>query len=1070
MPRSGSFVTTSSAPPQDHKIEAGGLAEDWRGGARTRLSTHGWPASLKIPFEIALGCSFPTILWHGREFATYFNEAALPIIGRLGYGASGLPGSEALSENWSEIGPIVQRAFAAGEPQSLQGWLLPAEDHRDRRCYSFSFSPIRDEAGIVTGVQGIAMEIGDRADCDGRPAHSDTACAASLEMRAREQRLSAFLEHGAVIGFLKDAGGRYEYLSPTFEKRYKVRQADWLGKTDFEVWPKAIAESFVAADHAVLSTGGHIEVVERAPDPDGVDAWWLTNKFAFCDALGRLHLGGLAVDITDLKLAEEALSASEEKRKLGAAVAGLALADVDYKTDRILLSLEAARLFGLGEEAMQLPRAAVHATFHPEDRAHLMDCIQASLDPAGPGWFAMDHRIVTSKGDVRWLRVRKQVFFEGIGPARRPSHAMLAVFDVTVEKAAEEAAHRNEAFVSEALDALPQQVAVLDESGKLISVNEAWRQFACENDASASTPSPNANYLEVCRNAASAGDEFARRALEGLSRLLSGASDAFQIEYPCHSPTEPRWFVMHARRLRLGAILSHTDITQQKKAEEAVRESELRFRAIAELNPDAILVSVDGRYVYANRAAVELLKARDADEILGITPFDVVAPPFHDLLRRRIRTAVEENHVDPLREYQWVTRTGALVDVEVGTGPVSWLGKRGVQAVARDVTDRKRGEAALREADRRKDEFLATLAHELRNPLSPIANGVHILLRSETIAALPERRRALLEMMKRQVSHLVRLVDDLVEISRISQGKVEIRREAADCVALIKNAIEICQPLVEERGHRLTVEFPAQPLTVEVDPIRLTQVIANLINNAANYTQRGGRIHVTARRLSDEAVISVQDDGMGIAPDMLPRVFELFTQIDQSSKGSRNGLGIGLALVRQLVTLHGGRVTAHSDGSGCGSEFVVHLPLGGNSTGSGKRADAPSLRGGLRALVVDDDQDVGDSFGLLLETLGVSARVVRDGASGVAAIDAFRPDVAFVDLGMPLMDGYETASRMRQAMAGRKVTLVALSGWGQEEDRRRTREAGFDLHVTKPASIEVLEDLLRVLSEPPIGG
>jgi len=1026
-----------------------------------------WPVSLRVPLGIALSCSFPVILWHGRDFLTFFNDAAAPMLGPRGFDALGQPGSAALAGSWRDIGPAVESVYASGAPAALDCLPLPSGGGADRRCFRFALSPIRGDSDSVEGVYASVLEFGDFAANATQSSHLAAACETSGELRARQQRLSAFLEHSTVIGFLKDAEGRYEYLSPTFERRYKVRQADWIGKTDFELWPEPIARHFTDADRAVLATGGHVEVVENAPDPGGADAWWLTNKFAFRDVMGRIHVGGLAVDITARKQAEEALAASEERRKLGAAVAGLALAEVDYRADRIRLSAEAAHLFGLGEAAMEAPRAVVHATFHPDDRAELLERIRASLDPAGPGWFDMDHRILLPDGTTRWLRARKQVIFEGNGAGRRAVHAILAAVDVTAEKSAEDAARRNEAFVREVLDSLPQQVGVLDAGGTLIAVNESWRRFARDNDGAAQHVLPPVNYLDVCRRAAAQGDESARKALDGLSSLLGGTSESFNLEYPCHSPQQARWFVMHARRAvvgRQGAIITHTDITQQKIAEDALRESEHRFRAIAEMNPDAIVVSVDGRYVYANTAAVALLGAQSVDEILALTPFDVVEAPFHDLVRRRMRAAVE-GHVDPLLEYRWVKRDGAPVDVEVGTGPVTWLGKRGVQAVAREITGRKRAEAALRDADRRKDEFLATLAHELRNPLTPIANGVHVLLKTEADPGSFGSRRNLLTIMKRQVSHLVRLVDDLLEISRISRGKIEIRKEPIDCAAVVRNAIEACQPLIEARGHSLTVEFPADRLTIDVDPVRLTQVVVNLVNNAANYTAPGGRIEIAALRADDDAVIRVRDNGMGIPSDKLPNVFELFTQIGRSAGDSRSGLGIGLALVEKLVQLHGGRVEARSAGLGTGSEFLVRLPLGAELPRTrSDSTDATLHCGHLRILVIEDNEDVAASLAMLLQSYGARVEVAGSGVEGLAALEAGLPDIVFSDIGMPGMNGYETARRIRARPEWRDVLLVAVSGWGAEGDILQAREAGFDRHLTKPVDPEVLEKLLAVVA------
>ncbi|MBY6243894.1 PAS domain S-box protein [Methylosinus sp. Sm6] len=377
-------------------------------------------------------------------------------------------------------------------------------------------------------------------------------------------------------------------------------------------------------------------------------------------------------------------------------------------------------------------------------------------------------------------------------------------------------------------------------------------------------------------------------------------------------------------------------------------------------------------------------------------------------------------------------------------------------------------EQALRDADRRKDEFIATLAHELRNPLAPIGNAAHILTRKYG-ADFPDA--PLIAMVQRQVDHLVRLVDDLLEISRISRGKIELRKESVAVSDFLRHALDASRPLIDKKGHRLDVKLAAEPLRAFGDPVRLAQIAANIINNAAKYTPPGGRIDIETAREGKEAVLRVRDNGVGIAPEMMPRVFDLFAQTQDQMRLSEGGLGIGLALVRKLVEMHGGRVEAQSAGSGRGSQFAVFLPLAEEPAAATAPVERTSAGegGGARALVVDDDHDVADSFALLLESLGATVRKAYDGPAGVAALEAFEPHIAFVDLGMPGVDGYETARRMRASGGRRRFLLVALTGWGQENDRRRAQDAGFDLHLTKPASIDAVEELLRRV-QPADGG
>jgi len=393
-----------------------------------------------------------------------------------------------------------------------------------------------------------------------------------------------------------------------------------------------------------------------------------------------------------------------------------------------------------------------------------------------------------------------------------------------------------------------------------------------------------------------------------------------------------------------------------------------------------------------------------------------------------------------------------------------------ILSVSRDVTDRKQAEDALREADRRKNEFLATLAHELRNPLAPIANAIHLLQKAQGDAARPDNRAgAALKLALNQVNHLVRLVDDLMEVSRITTGKIELKKERSDLAAVIRLAIEMSQPLMAAARHEVSVTLGESPLRVDGDPVRLVQVFANLFNNAAKYTPPAGRIDVSMERGDDNTgVVRVRDTGVGIPSDMLSRIFELFTQVDRNLGRAQGGIGVGLALVRRLLELHGGDIEARSEGAGMGSEFVVRLPL---ATGLPKPDCPPPDRQPLqdpptlRVLVVDDDVNVANSFVMLLQTMGVDAWAAYGGAEAIRVVAEYEPDLVFIDIGMPGMDGYETARRIRGLADGGKPVLAALSGWGRDEDRRRSAEAGFDRHLVKPINISDLEGILATLAK-----
>ncbi|MBY0495811.1 MAG: response regulator [Cyanobacteria bacterium] len=376
------------------------------------------------------------------------------------------------------------------------------------------------------------------------------------------------------------------------------------------------------------------------------------------------------------------------------------------------------------------------------------------------------------------------------------------------------------------------------------------------------------------------------------------------------------------------------------------------------------------------------------------------------------------------------------------------------------LSERLKNEQALRSADRRKDEFLATLGHELRNPLAPILNSLEIMKLSGAFS--DSRTLQAGEVMERQVHHLNRLVDDLLEVSRITRGVIEVRKQPLDLSAIVKAAVETSRPVLDNLRHELSIDLDPESMCVGGDPVRLTQVFANLLNNAAKYTNHGGRIGISTHRDGSDAVISVKDNGIGIAPNALGQVFDMFMQVDRSTRRSQGGLGIGLTLVRSLVGMHGGTVEARSDGPGLGSEFIVRLPLLIEKAATAEQVKAITPLPARRILIVDDSRDGGESLAMLLRVLGGEVALAHSGRQALECVDTFKPDVVLLDIGMPGMDGYEVARRIRANPAHRDISLIALTGWGQDEDRRRSVAAGFNHHLVKPADIEQLRQLLTV--------
>jgi signal transduction histidine kinase len=373
------------------------------------------------------------------------------------------------------------------------------------------------------------------------------------------------------------------------------------------------------------------------------------------------------------------------------------------------------------------------------------------------------------------------------------------------------------------------------------------------------------------------------------------------------------------------------------------------------------------------------------------------------------------------------------------------------------IEERTRAEASLRLSDQRKDEFLATLGHELRNPLAPLLSGMQLLRLGKLEDAGAAR---VLAVMERQITHLVRLVDDLLEVSRFTRGLIEIRRDPLDLVSVVRAALDTCRPMIDAAGHELTIDLPESPLPVIGDQVRLTQVFANLLTNAAKYTNGPGQIRVSARRAAGRAVVSVRDNGIGIPASHLTSVFDMFMQVDRSNRRAQGGLGIGLTLVRTLVEMHGGRVEAQSGGTNTGSEFLVELPVFSQSVSANEPPATLRPFPDRRILVVDDNRDAAETLGALLEALGATVSVVQSGRLALETLDQFAPDTMLLDIGMPEMDGYELARQIRATPRHAHTLLIALTGWGQEQDYHHSRAAGFDHHMVKPPDMDKLRDLL----------
>jgi PAS domain S-box-containing protein len=568
--------------------------------------------------------------------------------------------------------------------------------------------------------------------------------------------------------------------------------------------------------------------------------------------------------------------------------------------------------------------------------------------------------------------------------------------------------------------------------------------------------------------------------------LLAGAIDSgepYEATFRVRTPDGAwRWLLARGqldrgaggpRGLMRGVVI---DASLQKQAEEQLQASEERYRTLFEAIDEAVCViemlyddtgaPCDYRFLEVNPAFVKSTGFKDA---VGHTVRSLVpahAARWLDALARVAATGEPVHFVDEIeRLARWFDVYAARV------GPAN---SRKVVVLFTDITERRRTELELRrladdlaEQDRRKTEFLATLAHELRNPLAPIRSGLQLMRRTRSDPASIARVQ---DIMDRQLDHLVHLVDDLLDVARITRGQVDLKRDHIPLADVLNAAVETSLPLIEAARHRLDVRLPAEPLTLYADATRITQVVSNLLNNAAKYTPRGGHIVLAAERDGDQALIAVSDNGIGIPAESLDDVFRMFTQVAHAAQHTPGGLGIGLSLVRSLVELHGGTIHAASGGTGMGSVFTVRLPLAGRRAEAHSAPAAPGAPGTpapaaavepLRLLVVDDNRDAADTLAALLSVMGHDVAVAHDGYQALRMLDGVQPQAVFLDIGMPGLSGFEVAEKVRRERRHDGVMLVALTGWGGADDRARTAQAGFDAHLTKPATVAAIEAVLR---------
>jgi PAS domain S-box-containing protein len=662
----------------------------------------------------------------------------------------------------------------------------------------------------------------------------------------------------------------------------------------------------------------------------------------------------------------------------------------------------------------------------------------------------------------RWVNA---VYTPTLDPAGEPDGWVAIVLDISERRQMEEALRQSEQRFARFMEQLPGLAWIKDLQGRYVYANDAaMKAFCCtrdelygKTDELIFSPETAAQFEQNDRRALAS--ETGIQIIETLKHDDGIVHHSLVSKFPVLGPDGAPAFV--------GGIA--IDITDRLRAEEVLAESEERFRQLAEnINEVFWMTDPETTQLLYISPAYERVWGRSCQSLYEQPRSFLDAVHPDDQERVRITVLEKQSRGEPTdKEYRVVRPDGSVRWVRDQAFPVRDATGRVYRMVgiSEDITERKTAQEVLKEADRRKDEFLAILAHELRNPLAPIRNAVHVLRMKD----LPEPKLySARDVIDRQVQQMVRLIDELLDISRITRGKMQLRKERIDLASAIHSAVEAARPVIDMQGHELNVALPSDMIHLDGDPIRLAQIFSNLLNNAAKYTEKGGHIWLTVERQGGEAVVSVRDTGIGIAADHLPRLFEMFSQVAPALDRSHGGLGIGLALVRGLVELHGGSVVADSAGPHRGSEFTVRLPILETKVQARQdpsEDDKTSCSGPkCRILVADDLRDSADSLAIMLRLAGHDIQTAYDGLEAVQAAATFQPDVILLDVGMPKMNGYEAARHIRQQMWGKRMLLVAVTGWGQEEDKRRAFEAGFDYHLTKPVEASVLEKLLSLIN------
>lgn len=1030
-----------------------------------------WPAPIKAAISLMLGSGFPMSVAWGPQLNMVYNDSYAEVLGAKHPASWGQPLLDIWHEIVEEIRPLVAKVQTGGTFYlENMPFTVRRNGFDEETWFTFSWSPIRDELGEVVGIFCACAE---------------TTRTVLAEQNERESIALDIIERKRTEAALHETERNYRALAEASAEIPYRMSADWstmlpldgrglFASSDSPISNWAWMDQYLPPDEQArvrqlvsdaITQKKLFEMEHRVLRADGSTGWTRSRAVPILDEKDDLVTWfGAASDITERKVAETALRANEERLQKVISVQNVGV--LFFKLDGRIHDANGALERMSGYTAEELRRITDWAQLTPPEFMDVTRRAAAELAEHG----------VTAPYEKQWIRKDGSRFWGLFSPTRlsgsgSESECVEFTIDISESKRAVEQLRLHRQLLETMVNHLPAAVALIRGSDLTFQmVNPGYQAFAPGKQMTGKTiaevwPEHMPLFGQRCGHVLETGEP------------IHEVDERFETRPDCEGPLETTYFTWSIRKVNLldevqpGLLIACWETTASKKIELALAERTSLLSGVLEGTTDVIFVKdLNGGMLLVNPAFAAAVGSTP-ELLAGKTDADWFPPDVAAAVRRQDEAVIAGG--SPMEFEETLPVAGEARVFLTLKAPLRDGGGRvvGLLGIGRDITERKQAEdelhrlaAELSDADRRKDVFLATLAHELRNPLAPMRNGLQIMKLTKNNSDAAEKVRA---MMDRQLSQLVRLVDDLLDVSRITQGKVELRVERIDLKTVLAAALEASRPAIEEAGHVLTVDVPDAPIFVDGDAARLAQAVSNLLNNSAKYTRRGGHIRLTVWHEDSMAVVAVKDNGIGIPPAMLDRVFEMFTQVDRSLEKTTGGLGIGLSLVKGLLEMHGGTVEAKSDGEGMGSEFVIRLPVVTSVVAGPQRESRKSIgvasSAPRRILIVDDNVDSADSLGQILELSGNEVRTANDGEAGIAAAAQFQPDVVLMDIGMPKLNGYEAARRIRQHPSGAAMLLVALTGWGQEDDRQKSADAGFNHHLVKPVDVDAL---IKLMSGP----